>query len=319
MQLRVFAEPQQGPQQGWTYDDVLRTALVAEEEGFDGFFRSDHYLDMHKEGGGVPPGSTDAWITLAGLARDTSRIRLGTLMSASTFRLPGVLAVMASQVDQMSGGRLELGLGAGWSLPEHEAYGIPFPATGRERRERWEEQLEIITGFMETPAGETFSFAGSYYSLKDCPALPKPTQRPRFPIIVGGSGLTKTPGMAARYADEFNVNFVPIDHLVRSYQALDEACDAIGRDRSTIRRSCARFLCCGVDKSEVERRAARLGKDLDDLRARGITGTPDEAVEALTRYAAIGVSRVYLQVIDLEDMDHLRLVAREVLPRVKDL
>jgi F420-dependent oxidoreductase-like protein len=313
MQLAVFTEPQQG----WTYDDQLRVALVAEAEGFDGFFRSDHYMRMDAEN--LPPGSTDAWITLAGLARETERIRLGTLMSAATFRQPGVLAVTASQVDRMSGGRLELGLGAGWFPEEHAAYGIPFPSSPRERRERWEEQLEILTRYFDTPEGAAFSFAGRHYTVSDCPALPRPAQTPRMPIIVGGSGLVRTPGVAARFADEFNVAFRPIEHLVASYRALDEACSKIGRDPATVRRSCARTLCCGKDLAEVRRRAAAIGRDLDDLRTRGIAGTPDEAVEALSRYAAIGVSRVYLQVLDLADLDQLRLVAREILPRVRDL
>ena len=313
MQLVIFTEPQQG----WTYDDLLQVALVAEAEGFDGFFRSDHYLRMDADN--VAPGSTDAWITLAGLARETSTIRLGTLMSAATFRLPGVLAVTASQVDQMSGGRLELGLGAGWFPAEHAAYGIPFPSTTRVLREQWEEQLEILTRYLDCADGETFSFAGIHYSIENCPALPRPIQSPRMPLIVGGSGLVRTPGIAARYADEFNVAFRPIEHLIASYAALDQACAAIERDPATIRRSCARTLCCGEDEGEVQRRAAAIGRDLGDLRTRGIAGTPSEAIEALARYAAIGVSRVYLQVLDLADLDHLRLVAREVLPHVQEL
>jgi alkanesulfonate monooxygenase len=313
VELAVFTEPQQG----WTYDDLLQTALVAEAEGFDGFFRSDHYLRMDADN--VAPGSTDAWITLAALARETKRIRIGTLMSAATFRLPGALAVMASQVDQMSGGRLELGLGAGWFPAEHAAYGIPFPATSRELREQWEEQLEILTRYFDCAVGETFSFAGSHYTIAACPALPRPAQSPRVPIIVGGSGLVRTPGIAARYGDEFNVAFRPIEHLTASYQALDVACASIQRDPGTIRRSCARTLCVGEDGADVQRRADAIGRDLDDLRTRGIAGTPDEAIEALARYAAIGVSRVYLQVLDLTDLDHLRVVARDVLPHVREL
>jgi F420-dependent oxidoreductase-like protein len=313
MELRVFTEPQNG----WTYDDLLAVAQLAEQEDFDGFFRSDHYMRM--DGGDVPPGSTDAWISLAGIARETERIRIGTLMSAATFRLPGNLIVSAAQVDQMSGGRLELGLGSGWFVPEHEAYGIPLAPTARERRERWEEQLAIVVAYLDTPVGKTFDFDGKYYTLKNCPALPKAAQTPRFPLIVGGSGQQKTPMIAATYADEFNVAFRPIEHLVASYAALDEACRSIGRDPASIRRTCARSLCCGVDDAQVEDRAKRLGRDLADLRVRGITGTPDEAVAAIERYAAIGVTRIYLQVLDPHDLDHLRLVAREVLPRVRDL
>jgi F420-dependent oxidoreductase-like protein len=312
MELVVFVEPQQS----WTYDDLRQVAFAAESHGFDGFFRSDHFLRMDAET--APPGSTDAWATLAGLARETERIRLGTLLSAATFRLPGQLAVIASTVDQMSGGRLELGLGAGGFPDEHEAYGIPYPELARIRRERWEEQLEILTRYFATAPGQTFSFTGAHYRLSQCPALPRPLQR-HVPLIVGGSGLVRTPGIAARYADEFNIGFRPIEHLVSSYRALDEACRLIGREPASVRRSCARTLCCGENLEEVERRAAAIGHDLGDLRARGIAGTPDEAIAALARYAAIGVSRVYLQVLDLTDLAHLALVGREVLPHARGL
>src|SRR6266513_1881457 len=162
MQLRIFTEPQQGAD----YATLLSVARAAEELGFDAFFRSDHYLTM--SGSGLP-GPTDAWITLAGLARETSRIRLGTLMSPVTFRLPGPLAISVAQVDQMSGGRAERGLGTGWFEREHTAYGIPFPSLG-ERFDRLEEQFAIVTGLWETPEGETFSFGGTHYELADSPA-----------------------------------------------------------------------------------------------------------------------------------------------------
>src|SRR6476661_4362274 len=175
MDLRIFTEPQQGA----TYDQLLRMARATEDLGFDAFFRSDHYLTM---GGDGLPGPTDAWTTLAGLARETKRIRLGTLMTAATFRLPGVLAIQVAQVDQMSGGRVELGLGAGWYEEEHRAYGIPFPA---EKFARLEEQLAIITGLWRTPVGETFGYEGTHYQLADSPALPKPAQD-RVPVLIGG-------------------------------------------------------------------------------------------------------------------------------------
>src|SRR3954447_23105048 len=180
MELRVFTEPQQGA----TYDDLLRVALTAEELGFDAFFRSDHYLAI---GGDGLPGPTDAWVTLAGLARETSRIRLGTLVSSSTFRLPGPLAIAVAQVDAMSGGRVELGIGTGWYDAEHSAYAIPFPPLG-ERFEVLEAQLEIIAGMWRTPVDETFSFEGKHPSVVDSPALPKPVQRPAPPIVIGGGG-----------------------------------------------------------------------------------------------------------------------------------
>ncbi len=200
MQLRIFTEPQQGA----SYDDLLAVAQAAERLGFDGFFRSDHYLVMG--GGDGLPGPTDAWVTLAGLARDTTRLRLGTLVTSATFRLPGPLAVSVAEVDHMSGGRVELGLGAGWYEAEHRAYAIPFPPLG-ERFERLEEQLAIITGLWGTPAGERFSYTGRHYEVTDSPALPKPRQQPRPPVIVGGHGPSRTPRLAATYADEFNLAF----------------------------------------------------------------------------------------------------------------
>src|SRR5262249_43015931 len=196
MQLRIFTEPQQGAD----YGTLLAVAQAAERLGFDAFFRSDHYLTI---GGSGLPGPTDAWTTLAGLARETSRIRLGTLVSASTFRYPGPLAIIVAQVDQMSGGRVELGLGAGWYATEHAAHGIPFPALG-ERFARYEEQLEVITGLWDVPDGGTFSFSGQYFTVVDSPALPKPLQRPRPPVIIGGTGPRQTPRLAAKFADEYN-------------------------------------------------------------------------------------------------------------------
>src|ERR1700679_2715376 len=199
MKLRIFVEPQQGA----TYEQLLAVAQTTEECGFDAFFRSDHYLAM---GGDGLPGPTDAWVTLGALARETSRVRLGTLLTSATFRLPGPLAITVAQIDAMIGGRVELGLGAGWFEDEHRAYGIPFPSTG-ERFDRLEEQLEIVTGLWETPAGSTFSFAGKHYQLAGSPALPKPSQQPRPPVLIGGGGPRRTPALAARFADEFNAAF----------------------------------------------------------------------------------------------------------------
>ncbi|MFM2077481.1 MAG: hypothetical protein RJA49_1371, partial [Actinomycetota bacterium] len=198
VKLRIFTEPQQGA----TYFDLLAVAQRAEQRGFDAFFRSDHYLAM-----GAPglPGPSDAWTTLAGIARETSTIRLGTLVNSATFRLPGPLAITVANVDAMSNGRVELGLGAGWFAAEHEAYGIPFPPLG-ERFDRLEEQLAVITGLWGTPAGSTFDHAGAHYQLGSSPALPKPVQSPP-PIIIGGGGAKRTPALAARYAAEFNLPF----------------------------------------------------------------------------------------------------------------
>ena len=305
MDVRIFTEPQQGA----TYGDLLAVAQATERLGFDGFFRSDHFLTM---GGDGLPGPTDAWVTLGALARETSRIRLGTLLTAATFRHPGPLAIAVAQVDEMSGGRVELGIGAAWYDDEHRAYGIPYPDT-KERFERLDEQLAVITGLWETPAGERFSFAGRHYSLTDSPALPKPVQRPRPPIIVGGYGPRTTPRLAATYADEFNLPFAPLDVFGAQCDRVRAACDALGRDPSTMTWSIALVLCCGRDDAEVARRAGAIGRPVDDLRANGAAGTPHEVLDTIASYAAAGASRVYLQVLDLHDLDHLSLVAESVL------
>jgi F420-dependent oxidoreductase-like protein len=302
----VFVEPQQGA----TYGGLLSVAQHAESLGFDGFFRSDHFLAM---GGDGLPGPTDAWATLAALARETSRLRLGTLLTSATFRLPGLLAVTVAQVDEMSGGRVELGLGAGWYDDEHRAYGVPFPPT-QERFDRLEEQLEIVTGLWATPAGERFSYAGRHYQLADSPALPKPVQRPRPPVIVGGGGQTRTPRLAARFADEFNVPFHVVDDAARQYDRVRAACEAEGRDPETLRLSAAVVVCCGRDEAEAQRRAAAIGRDLSELREHGAAGTPDEVAARCRAYGEQGASTIYLQVLDLSDLDHLSLVAAEVLP-----
>jgi F420-dependent oxidoreductase-like protein len=306
MELRIFTEPQQGA----SYDDLLAVASTAEELGFGAFFRSDHYLKMGDVSG--RPGPTDAWTTLAGLARDTSTIRLGTMVTAGTFRLPGPLAITVATVDAMSGGRVELGLGAGWFDEEHRNYGIPFPPVG-ERFERLEEQFAIISGLWDTPDGETFSFDGAHYQLTDSPALPKPVQRPHPPLIVGGAGPTRTPRLAATYADEYNVPFHGVDDTAAAFERVRSACKDAGRDPDELSYSVAQVLCVGTDEDEVARRAAAIGREPDELRRNGVAGTPDEAVAKIAQFAAIGATRVYLQVLDLADLDHLRLVAADVM------
>ncbi|HYU38583.1 MAG TPA: LLM class F420-dependent oxidoreductase [Acidimicrobiia bacterium] len=309
MRLRIFTEPQQGA----TYEQQLKVARTAEELGFDAYFRSDHYLRM---GPGDPgPGPTDGWITLAGLARETSRLRLGTLVTPITFRLPGPLAISVAQVDTMSGGRVELGLGAGWFDDEHHAYGIPFPAT-RERFERLEEQLAIITGLWTTPLGQRFSYSGKHYQQADSPALPKPAQQPHPPIIIGGYGTKRTPALAARYAQEFNLAFAPLDVYRDQVARVAQTCAETGRDPSTLRTTAALVVCCGSDEAEFERRAAAIGRAPDELRANGAAGLPHEVVERLHALAEAGAETAYLQVLDLDDLDHLRLVAAEVMPKV---
>jgi F420-dependent oxidoreductase-like protein len=296
------------PQTGATYDDLLAVARRTEETGFDAFFRSDHYLTM---GGDGLPGPTDAWVTLAGLARETNRIRLGTLMTAATFRLPGPLAISVAQVDEMSGGRVGFGIGAGWFEAEHTAYGIPFPSVG-ERFDRYEEQLAVITGLWNTPVGETFDFRGEHYRLSDSPALPKPAQEGGIPVVVGGSGRKRTPRLAARYAGEFNVPFASVEDNSRLFAGVRQACEEAGRDPGSMVYSSALVLCVGKDEAEIARRASAIGRDVEDLRAHGLAGTPAEAVDILGRYAEAGAERAYLQVLDLADLDHLDLVAAEV-------
>ncbi|MDR0343823.1 MAG: LLM class F420-dependent oxidoreductase [Nocardiopsaceae bacterium] len=309
MQLRIFTEPQQGAD----YDRLLAVARATEELGFDAFFRSDHYLHMGN-GSGLP-GPTDAWVTLAGLAIQTTRIRLGTLMSPVTFRLPGPLAISAAQVDEMSGGRIELGLGTGWFDAEHTAYGIPFPPVG-DRFGLLAEQLAIITGLWQTPPGQTFSYQGSHYQVTDSPALPKPAQRPRPPVLVGGDGPRRTPRLAAQYADEYNVPFGSLADTAAAFGRVREACAAAGRDAASMTYSAAQTVCCGRTEAELARRAAAIGQDPAALRANALGGTPAELVDKLGRFAEAGAARAYLQVLDLHDLDHLELLATEVAPQV---
>ncbi|ANC32418.1 LLM class F420-dependent oxidoreductase [Isoptericola dokdonensis] len=301
LDLRIFTEPQQGA----SYDTQLAVARAAETLGFSAFFRSDHYVAM---GGDGLPGPTDSWTTLAGLARETSTIRLGTLVSSATFRHPGVLAIQVAQVDEMSGGRVELGLGTGWFAAEHAAYGIPFPD---KRFGMLEEQLEVITGLWGTPVGETYSFSGEHYTLTDSPALPKPAQA-RIPIVVGGGGPRRTPALAARFADEYNQSFPEIDSIGPRIAVIEEALAAAGRAPGSLTQSVALVTAVGADEAEFARRATAIGREPAELREHGIAGTVAEAVDRLGALREAGVERVYLQVLDLQDLEHLDLVAREV-------
>jgi len=305
MRLRIFTEPQQGA----SYDDILAVAHATETLGFDAFFRSDHYLAM---GGSGLPGPTDAWTTLAGLARETSRIRLGTLVSSVTYRAPGILAIQVAQVDQMSGGRVELGLGTGWFKEEHLAYGIPVPA---KRFGMLEEQLEIVTGLWETPVGDRYDFAGEHYTLVDSPALPKPAQA-RVPVIVGGGGAKRTPALAARFATEFNLPFPEFDDVPGKFAGVRAACAAIGRDPGELHYSVALIAVAGRDEAEFARRAAAVGREPAELREHGLAGTAAEVVDRLGALAEAGVDTVYLQIMDLADLDHLDFIAREVVPQL---
>ncbi|MEU6672746.1 LLM class F420-dependent oxidoreductase [Streptomyces sp. NPDC046925] len=306
MDLRIFTEPQQGA----TYETLLRVAKATEDLGYSAFFRSDHYLVMGSSDG--LPGPTDAWITLAGLARETRRIRLGTLMTAGTFRLPGVLAIQVAQVDQMSGGRIELGLGSGWYEAEHSAYGIPFP---KEKFGRLEEQLAIVTGLWETPVGERFSYDGTYYQLSDSPALPKPAQS-KVPVLIGGHGAKKTPALAARYASEFNIPFASLADTEQQFKRVRAAADEHGRPADDLTYSNALVACVGKTDAEVKRRADSIGREVEDLKANGLAGSPAEVVERIAAYQAVGSQRMYLQILDLDDLDHLELISSQVMPQL---
>ena len=309
MRLRIFAEPQQGA----SYATLRRVAKAAEDLGFDAFFRSDHFLKMGSVSG--QPGPSDAWVTLAGLAVETSRIRLGTLVTSATFRYPGPLAIAVAGVDEMSGGRVELGLGAGWFEAEHAAYGIPFPPT-RERFDRLEEQLAIITGLWDVPEAAKFSYQGTYYQVTDSPGLPKPVQRPHPPVIVGGHGPRRTPALAAKYADEFNIAFSPADEVAAQFARVREACAAAGRDPSALAYTAAQTVCCGKDEATLSRRAGAMGRELSELRANGLAGSPAEIVDKIGTFAEAGAQALYLQVLDLDDVDQLADVADQVMPQV---
>ena len=304
MELRIFTEPQQGAR----YADLLAVALRAERLGFTAFFRSDHYQRMGEGSPGAGP--SDAWVTLAGLARDTSTIRLGTMVTAATFRLPGPLAIAVAGVDAMPSGRVELGIGAGWFDDEHTSYGIPFPGLG-ERFDRLEEQLEVITGLWATPIGETYDHEGRFYRLEDSPALPKPAQSPRPPIILGGFGAKRTPELVARFGDEYNVPFADVETTVALGRNVDAACARLGRDPATVVRSAAQVVCVADDPAELRRRAQGIGRSYDDdLALNGIAGSIEQAREKVGAFEEAGIERLYLQVLDLTDLDHLDELAR---------
>jgi F420-dependent oxidoreductase-like protein len=264
------------------------------------------------------PGPTDAWVTLAGLARDTKHIRLGTLVSPVTFRPPAALAISVAEVDAMSGGRVELGLGTGWYEAEHHAYGIPFPPLS-ERFAMLEEQLAIITGLWTTPAGESFSFHGHHYQLTNSPGLPKPLQQPRPPIVIGGGGTRRTPQLAAMYADDFNAGYMRVEDVADRFARVRAACEAAGRDPATLVCSTAKAVCCADDPATLRQRAAAIGRNLDGLRERAFGGSAAEVLETLEQLHAIGTQRVYLQVLDLSDLDHIREIAETVLPAASEL
>jgi F420-dependent oxidoreductase-like protein len=306
MDFRIFTEPQQGA----GYQRLVTLAQAAEELGYNGFFVSDHYLVM----GDADPrwGPTDAFTTLAGLARDTERLRLGTLVSPVTFRSPGPLALIAAQVDHMSGGRLELGLGAGWYDDEHAARGLPFPDLG-ERFSMLEEQVELLTRLWGTDPDQTFAFSGKHFELAAAPAVPQPTQEGGIPLIIGGGGPKRTPRLAARYAAEYNCSFQSATRFAALRGNVREACGEHDRDPDSLVYSAAQVVCVGATEDEFVRRAAAIGRDPDELRKFGMAGSPSEVADKIGRFAEAGADRIYLQVLDEDDVDHIALIASDVL------
>lgn len=307
MDFRVTTEPQQGA----SYEDQLAVATACEQLGFDGFFRSDHFMVMGNHDG--MPGPSDAWTTLAGIARETSTIRLGTLVSSVTFRHPGILAIQVAQVDEMSGGRIELGLGTGWFGPEHTAYGIPFP---EKRFGLLEEQLQVVTGLWGTPVGETFDFAGEHYTLTDSPALPKPVQSP-IPIIIGGAGAKRTPTLAAKFAAEFNTGFEPMDELKARFDRVRQFCVDVGRDPKSLELSIVGTVAAGATEADLRRRVAATNHTPDKIAETGFYGSAGQIVDRLEKAREAGATRVYFQVWGRHDIDQLEFLATEVLPQLR--
>ncbi|MGK5678417.1 LLM class F420-dependent oxidoreductase [Actinoplanes sp. URMC 104] len=306
MRVCLFIEPHRGA----TYDTQLRFARQAESAGFEGLLRADHYRALTPDPG--LPGPTDAWVTLAGLARETTTLRLGTLVNSATFRLPGPLSIIVAQVDQMSGGRIELGMGAGWVEREHTAYGIPFPSLG-ERFDRLEEQLEILTGLWSTPEDQTYSFDGKHYRLVDAHALPRPAQRPHPPIIVGGRGPRRTPELAARYADEFNMPFKTVAETAAAFERVRRASERTGRELTL---SAGIVVAIGRTDAEAQRRAAPLHVKSVLPPEDPVVGSPGRLVQRIGEMREIGASRVHLRLIDMDDLDHVDLIASDVLPQL---
>jgi len=309
MQLRIFLEPQQGA----SYDDQLAVAQTAEQLGFDALFRSDHLMRI---GPGDPtPGPTESWVTLGALARETTRIRLGTMVTSATFRHPGLLAIAVAQIDAMSGGRVELGFGVGWYQTEHDAYGIPFADLG-ERFDRFAEQVEIVDGLWRTPLGSTYDFRGAHYTLTNSPALPKPVQSPRPPIVFGGEGRKRSATLAARFGDEYNAPFRTPEQAREIFAGVRAALEQAGRPTDSMIYSAALTVCAGRDEAEVAKRAAAIGRGIDDLRHIGLAGTSGEIVDRIGQFADLGVTRIYLQVMDMADLDHLAFIASEIAPQL---
>lgn len=298
------------PQQGYSYQDVLDMALAAKAAGMEAFFRSDHYSSFP---GRSDLPTSDAWATLAGLARDTSDIRIGSMVSPVTFRIPGSLAKVVATVNEMSGGRVEVGVGAGWNTAEHAAHGIPYPGTV-ERVDRLEEELIILRGLWDEPDG--WSFDGEHYQVRDAFFRPK-GERPN--LIVGGTGKPRSLRLGAQYADEYNISSSDPAEVSAILARLDAACLKIGRDPRTLTRSVMAGALVGRDDTEMERRtreqmaiwgdAMTDGQAwLDARRDRWILGTPEGARQRLAEYEATGIDRLLFQVFLRGDTDHVATI-----------
>jgi F420-dependent oxidoreductase-like protein len=313
------------PELGCRYEDIRQAAQAAESAGLGGLFLADHVMNPSNAASAGLGGPVDAWSVIAALARDTSRLRLGTLVSPYTFRLPGMLAVAVAVADDISGGRVELGLGPGHFQGEHKAYGIPFPPMA-ERFEQLDEYLAVVTGIWDTPEGSTFDFPGRFYQLEKCPGLPKPVQSPHPPIVIGGRGPKKTPRLAAKYATELNVSFQSPELTRDAFERARDACRAAGRDPDTLSLSVTQLVACGRGDDLTARRTALdndMGKIMayrawEDLLEFAPIGTPEEVVERLERYAAIGARRLFFHFRDMRDLGQLELLGREVAPQLAE-
>jgi F420-dependent oxidoreductase-like protein len=295
------------PRHGASYSEILALALATEQAGFDAFFRSDHLMGVDPTDRSYRP--TDSWTTLGGLARDTERVRLGTLVTAATYRLPGLLAAIVASVDEMSGGRIELGIGTGWYEREHAAFGLPFPPM-KERFDRLEEELAIITGLW-LAGDQNFSFDGRYYRIDDNQSPPQVTQRPHPPIIVGGAGPKRTPAIAARFATEFNAALSSVEQARARFGVFAAACEAIGRDPSGARKSGFIPVAIGSTQAEADRRAEIVGSSR--IRESMLIGSPALLTDRIAELAKVGADTVYLHIFDIHDLDHIALIGAEVL------
>jgi F420-dependent oxidoreductase-like protein len=305
-------------QEGVTWEQWVALAETCERSGIEALFRSDHYLSPSSP----ERPAHDAWTTLAGLAALTTTLRFGTLVSPVTFRHPSLLANAVGTVDHISGGRVELGMGAGWMDEEHRAFGFPFPPL-RERHARLAEQIEIVHRLWTE---ESVTFRGEHYTLEDCPARPKPVQKPRPPLIVGGHGKPGTANPAARFADEYNMIGSSLAEYEEARRVLDAACERAGRDPKSLRMSVMTGFLLGVDEDDLKEKARatleRWGSSLspdeaiERYRSRGTTGTPDEVVAGLRRLEEVGVERIMLQHIRHDDLETVELIGREIVPRV---